>query len=89
MASIVGRAAFRATPRLRAYSERESSKSAMAREAKKNPELYVLLNPSRNPSLLTFAQVLFGVMAGVFGAAGYYFCTLLLGRVLCANADPW
>ena len=46
MASIVGRAAFRATPRLRAISERESSKNAMAREAKKNPELYVWLDVS-------------------------------------------
>jgi hypothetical protein len=47
MASMVGRAAFRATPRLRAYSERESSKNAMAREAKKNPELYVRLDVFR------------------------------------------
>jgi hypothetical protein len=26
-------------------------------------------------------------MAGVFGAAGYYFCTPLLSPVLCADAD--
>jgi hypothetical protein len=44
MASIIGRAAFRATPRLRSYSERESSKNAMVKGARKNPELYVQLN---------------------------------------------
>lgn len=61
MSYIAGRAAFRASLRLRdaatATAERAQSRATIAKEAKKNPELYVL----------------FGVMAGIFGVAGYFF----------------
>ncbi|KAF2000768.1 hypothetical protein P154DRAFT_563215 [Amniculicola lignicola CBS 123094] len=68
MSSIIGRAAFRATPRLRvsatrsrladaAAADRQASKDALKQGAKRNPELYVLL----------------AIMSGVFGLAGWHF----------------
>ncbi|KAF2467238.1 uncharacterized protein BDR25DRAFT_305666 [Lindgomyces ingoldianus] len=67
MSSIVGRAAFRATPRLRmspttrrfaeAVDDRAASKEALKQGARRNPELYIL-----------------GViMCGAFGLAGWHF----------------
>ncbi|KAF1810130.1 hypothetical protein P152DRAFT_440784 [Eremomyces bilateralis CBS 781.70] len=74
MSSIIPRAAFRAAPRLRApfrpstalrdataASEREHSKTAMKKEAKLDPELYILA----------------AVMVGAGGLAGWYFSTNL------------
>ncbi|KAF2192491.1 hypothetical protein K469DRAFT_735472 [Zopfia rhizophila CBS 207.26] len=67
MSSIVGRTAFRATPRLRATAtprrfaalsdEQAAGTQAIKTGAKKDPELYIL----------------FGIMCGVFGLAGWHF----------------
>ncbi|KAF2741357.1 hypothetical protein EJ04DRAFT_423040 [Polyplosphaeria fusca] len=69
MSSIVGRAAFRASPRLRmrptlrrleataANDERAQGRQAIKAGAKRDPELYVL----------------FAIMTGVFGLAGWHF----------------
>ncbi|KAB2580540.1 hypothetical protein BFW01_g3439 [Lasiodiplodia theobromae] len=67
MSAIIGRAAFRATRPLRfqavaplraeAVAEKQASKDALKQAGKKDPELYVLWT----------------VMAGAFGLAGWYF----------------
>ncbi|KAF2105680.1 hypothetical protein BDV96DRAFT_617693 [Lophiotrema nucula] len=69
MSSIIGRTAFRATPRLRMSptlrrfeqramnDERQEGKTALQKGAKRDPELYVL----------------FAIMSGVFGLAGWHF----------------
>ncbi|KAG9687948.1 hypothetical protein KCU95_g10740, partial [Aureobasidium melanogenum] len=69
MASIIGRAAFRATRPLRAsgvnsgaenaasHASREADKKALKQGARKDPELYILLT----------------IMSGAFGLAGWHF----------------
>ncbi|GAB7353589.1 hypothetical protein MBLNU459_g4012t2 [Dothideomycetes sp. NU459] len=69
MASIIGRAAFRATRPLRAsgvnagaedaisQAARDNSKTALKQGARKDPELYILLT----------------IMSGAFGLAGWHF----------------
>ncbi|KAI4715685.1 hypothetical protein E4T48_08134 [Aureobasidium sp. EXF-10727] len=69
MASIIGRAAFRATRPLRASginagaenaasaASREADKNALKQGARKDPELYILLT----------------IMSGAFGLAGWHF----------------
>ncbi|KAG9530529.1 hypothetical protein KCU71_g15022, partial [Aureobasidium melanogenum] len=69
MASIIGRAAFRATRPLRAsgvnsgaenaasHVSREADKQALKQGARKDPELYILLT----------------IMSGAFGLAGWHF----------------
>ncbi|KAK6008487.1 hypothetical protein QM012_000390 [Aureobasidium pullulans] len=69
MASIIGRAAFRATRPLRAsginsgaenaasQASREADKQALKQGARKDPELYILLT----------------IMSGAFGLAGWHF----------------
>ncbi|THY23051.1 hypothetical protein D6D01_06098 [Aureobasidium pullulans] len=69
MASIIGRAAFRATRPLRSsginagsesaasHASREADKNALKQGARKDPELYILLT----------------IMSGAFGLAGWHF----------------
>ncbi|KAJ4373869.1 hypothetical protein N0V83_002608 [Neocucurbitaria cava] len=69
MSSIIARSAFRASPRLQptpalrrwastaAEGERDAGKQALKTGAKRDPELYVL----------------FAIMSGVFGLAGWHF----------------
>ncbi|KAF2131955.1 hypothetical protein P153DRAFT_421020 [Dothidotthia symphoricarpi CBS 119687] len=91
MSSIVARSAFRAAPRLRVsavprrwasqagHEERAAGKEALKAGAKRDPELYVL----------------FAIMSGVFGLAGWHFSrspTSASSERTVAKADdsePW
>jgi len=75
MSSILARSALRAAPRLHptpafrrwasaaAEGERQAGKQALKTGAKRDPELYVL----------------FAIMSGVFGLAGWHFCEFPAG----------
>jgi len=86
MPPIIGRSAFRASRPMRSTasasgksSETAQSSGVLRKEARKNPELYVL----------------FGIMGGIFGVAGYYFTSNPTGssqeqRVTkVPGSEPW
>ncbi|KAF2241689.1 hypothetical protein BU26DRAFT_535126 [Trematosphaeria pertusa] len=89
MSSTIARTAFRAAPRLRAspiprryastVTEQEASKQALKAGAKRDPELYVL----------------FAIMSGVFGLAGWHFSRSPTSSssernvAQAANSKPW
>ncbi|KAI4737818.1 hypothetical protein E4T50_11689 [Aureobasidium sp. EXF-12298] len=91
MASIIGRAAFRATRPLRASginsgaenaasaASREADKNALKQGARKDPELYILLT----------------IMSGAFGLAGWHFSRNPTSSssenpvAIAADSEPW
>ncbi|KAH0289286.1 hypothetical protein M436DRAFT_73344 [Aureobasidium namibiae CBS 147.97] len=91
MASIIGRAAFRATRPLRASginsgaenaasaASREADKNALKQGARKDPELYILLT----------------IMSGAFGLAGWHFSRNPTSSSsenpvsIAADSEPW
>ncbi|KAF2788564.1 hypothetical protein K505DRAFT_328840 [Melanomma pulvis-pyrius CBS 109.77] len=91
MSALIGRAAFRAAPRLRAPTvprrwastaaadDRQASKKAIAAGAKRDPELYVLM----------------AIMSGVFGLAGWHFSRSPTSSssertvAQAADSEPW
>ncbi|CAE7205491.1 hypothetical protein CFE70_008641 [Pyrenophora teres f. teres 0-1] len=91
MSSIIARSALRAAPRLRptpairrwasaaAEGERQAGKDALKTGAKRDPELYVL----------------FAIMSGVFGLAGWHFSRSPTSAssertvAKAADSEPW
>ena len=88
MSSIIGRAAFRATPRLRVTptarlfdtaAEKAEGVKALKTGAKRDPELYVL----------------FGIMTAAFAGAGYALTTTPTSSTSerdvakAPNSEPW